>query len=105
MPKPTKEERLAHDTMQREESPKYLPGIHVPSSMPAAAGAPLPPDQRVYPEHEQIREWIMDLVAGNIEVSEGHQHMREVLDDIISDLRTFRNALATPEQYLEKGLL
>ena len=47
----------------------------------------------------------MDLVAGNIEVSEGHQHMREVLDDIISDLRTFRNALATPEQYLEKGLL
>ncbi len=92
---PTKEERLAHDTMQREERPERMPGN---------AGE-VHPDERVYPEHEQIREWIMDLVAGNIEVSEGHQHMREVLDDIISDLHTFRNALATPEQYLKKGLL
>ena len=101
---PTKEERLAHDTMQREARPKYLPGIHVPERMPGNAGE-VHPDERVYPEHEQIREWIMDLVAGNIEVSEGHQHMREVLDDIISDLHTLRNALATPEQYLKKGLL
>ena len=83
---------------------KYLPGIHVPERMPGNAGE-VHPDERVYPEHEQIREWIMDLVAGNIEISEGHQHMREVLDDIISDLHTFRNALATPEQYLKKGLL
>jgi hypothetical protein len=83
---------------------RYLPGVHVPQSMPGSGGYVRPQD-RVYPEHEQIREWMMDLVAGNIEVSEGHQHMREVLDDIISDLHTFRNALATPEQYHEKGLL
>ena len=104
MPKPTKEERLAHDTMRREESPKYLPGIHVPERMPGNAGYVRPKD-RVYPEHEQIREWMMDLVAGNIEGSEESMHMREILNDVISDLHVFRNALATPEQYHEKGLL
>ena len=55
--------------------------------------------------HENIEEQIMDFVAGNIESSRGHQHMREVLDDIIVDLTYFRNALATPEQYLKKNLL
>jgi len=83
---------------------KYLPGIHVPQYMPGNAGD-VHPDERVYPEHEQIREWMMDLVAGNIEGGEGCMHMREILDDVISDLYTFRNALATPEQYHEKGLL
>ena len=55
--------------------------------------------------HENIEEHIMDFVRGNIESSRGHQHMREVLDDIIVDLSNFRNALATPEQYLKKELL
>ena len=55
--------------------------------------------------HENIEEQIIDLVQGNIESSRGHQHMREVLDDIIVDLTYFRNALATPEQYLKKNLL
>lgn len=59
----------------------------------------------VYMPHENIEEHIMDFVKGNIESSKGHQHMREVLDDIILDLSNFRNALATPEQYLEKDLL
>ena len=59
----------------------------------------------VYMPHENIEEYIMDFVKGNIENSRGHQHMREILDDIILDLSNFRNALATPEQYLEKGLL
>lgn len=59
----------------------------------------------VYMTHENIEEYIMDFVKGNIENSRGHQHMREILDDIILDLSNFRNALATPEQYLEKDLL
>ena len=59
----------------------------------------------VYMPHEDIEQHIMDFVRGNIESSKDHQHMREVLDDIIVDLSNFRNALATPEQYLEKKLL
>ena len=55
--------------------------------------------------HENIEEQIIDFVMGNIESSRGHQHMREVLDDIIVDLTYFRNGLATPEQYLKKNLL
>jgi len=59
----------------------------------------------VYMPHENIEEHIMNFVRGNIESSRDHQHMREVLDDIIVDLSNFRNALATPEQYLKKNLL
>ena len=59
----------------------------------------------VYMPHESIEEQIIDFVMGNIEVSRGHQHMREVLDDIIIDLSNFRNALATPEQYQKKNLI
>tara|TARA_R110002020_G_C15945941_1_gene745134 strand:- start:253 stop:489 length:237 start_codon:yes stop_codon:yes gene_type:complete len=75
---PTKEERLAHDTMQRNNK---------------------------YPEHDDLIENMMDLVAGNIENSRGCQHGREILDDVISDLKQYRDELATPEQYLKKGLL
>ena len=64
-----------------------------------------PVEEGVYMPHENIEEQIIDLVQGNIESSRGHQHMREVLDDIIVDLTYFRSALATPEQYLKKNLL
>ena len=78
MPKPTKEERLAHDTMQRNNR---------------------------YPEHDDLIEKMMDIVAGNIENSRECQHGREILDDVIADLKQYRGTLATPEQYHEKGLL
>ena len=42
-----------------------------------------PVEEGVYLPHENIEEQIIDLVQGNIESSRGHQHMREVLDDII----------------------
>ena len=47
----------------------------------------------------------MDIVAGNIENSRECQHGREILDDVIADLKQYRGTLATPEQYHEKGLL
>ena len=83
-----------------DSSPEYVPnpdGSPPYSSVPVAEG--------VYMPHESIEEQIIDFVMGNIEVSRGHQHMREVLDDIILDLSNFRNALATPEQYQKKNLI
>jgi len=121
MPKPTKEERLAHDTMQREEiheirmrnmravndvieqSEKVHPD-HQKEYMPGNAGD-VHPDDRVYPDHDKIIEWMMDLVGGSIEAGRECMHAREILDDVIADLGVLRNALATPEQYHEKGLL
>ena len=73
--------------------------------LPEAPYSSVPVAEGVYMPHENIEEHIMDFVRGNIESSKDHQHMREVLDDIIIDLSNFRNALATPEQYLEKNLL
>ena len=89
MPKPTKEERLAHDTMQRN------------------GGYPEHDDGRAfwYPEHDDLIEKMMDIVAGNIENNCECQHGRETLDDVIADLKQYRDTLATPEQYHEKGLL
>jgi len=58
-----------------------------------------------YISHEDIEQHIMGFVKGNITSSRGRMHMREVLDDIIVDLCNYRNALATPEQYLKKNLL
>ena len=48
-----------------DSSPKGMPGLDMPGN-----AEEMHPDERVYPEHEQIREWMMDLVAGNIEGSE-----------------------------------
>tara|TARA_R110002020_G_scaffold2578_2_gene12315 strand:- start:291 stop:557 length:267 start_codon:yes stop_codon:yes gene_type:complete len=73
--------------------------------LPEAPYSSEPIEEGVYMPHENIEEHIMDFVRGNIESSRGHQHMREVLDDIIVDLSNFRNALATPEQYMKKELL
>ncbi len=72
--------------------------------MPGNAGD-VHPDDRVYPDHDKIIEWMMDLVGGSIEAGRECMHAREILDDVIADLGVLRNALATPEQYHEKGLL
>ena len=72
--------------------------------MPGNAGD-VHPEERVYPEHDKIIEWMMDLVGGSIEGGRECMHAREILDDVISDLHQLRNAIATPEQYLKKGLL
>ena len=71
----------------------------------AGAKLPLPPEERQYPEHDKLIEHIMDLVGGNIEGGRDCMHAREMLDDILIDLTYLKNAIGTPEQYHEKGLL
>ena len=71
----------------------------------AGAKRPLPPEERQYPEHDKLIEHIMDLVGGNIEGGRDCMHAREMLDDILIDLTYLKNAIGTPEQYHEKGLL
>ena len=71
----------------------------------AGAKLPLPPEERQYPEHDKLIEHIMDLVGGNIEGGRDCMHAREMLDDILVDLTYLKNAIGTPEQYQEKGLL
>ena len=71
----------------------------------AGAKLPLPPEERQYPEHDKLIEHIMDLVGGNIESGRDCMHAREMLDDILVDLTYLKNAIGTPEQYHEKGLL
>ena len=71
----------------------------------AGAKRPLPPEERQYPEHDKLIEHIMDLVGGNIEGGRDCMHAREILDDILVDLTYLKNAIGTPEQYHEKGLL
>jgi len=71
----------------------------------AGAKLPLPPEDRQYPEHDKLIEHIMDLVGGNIEGGRDCMHAREMLDDIMVDLTYLKNAIGTPEQYHEKGLL
>ena len=71
----------------------------------AGAKLPLPPEERQYPEHDKLIEHIMDLVGGNIEGGRDCMHAREMLDDILVDLTYLKNAIGTPEQYHEKGML
>ena len=71
----------------------------------AGAKRPLPPEERQYPEHDKLIEHIMDLVGGNIEAGRDCMHAREMLDDILVDLTYLKNAIGTPEQYQEKGLI
>ena len=71
----------------------------------AGAKLPLPPEDRQYPEHDKLIEHIMDLVGGNIEAGRDCMHAREMLDDILVDLTYLKNAIGTPEQYQEKGLI
>ena len=71
----------------------------------AGAKLPLPLEDRQYPEHDKLIEHIMDLVGGNIEGGRDCMHAREMLDDILVDLTYLKNAIGTPEQYQEKGLI
>tara|TARA_R100000963_G_C4605079_1_gene77434 strand:+ start:38 stop:349 length:312 start_codon:yes stop_codon:yes gene_type:complete len=103
MPKPTKEERLAHDTMQRGEIHEINMRNQRAWKEMADYKAPEPDDR--YPEHDDLIEKMMDLVAGNIENSRECQHGREILDDVIVDLEQYRSTLATPEEYQKKNLL
>ena len=56
-----------------------------------------------YPTHEQIADQIMKLVEANLNCP--HTHHRENLDDIIADLKYYRDTLPTVEEYIDKNLL
>jgi len=56
-----------------------------------------------YPTHEEIAKQILKLVNKNLD----HQcaHNRENLDDIIADLKYYRDCIPTVEEYADKNLL
>ena len=54
--------------------------------------------------HKTIGFVVEGLVHGNA-FSDGHQHNRETLDDLIYDLNKFRDSLPTVEEYAEEGRL
>ena len=56
-----------------------------------------------YPTHEEIADRIMKLVEANLNCP--HTHHRENLDDIISDLKHYRDTIPTVEEYIFKNLL
>lgn len=56
-----------------------------------------------YPTHEEIAEQIMKLV--NLNLNCPHTHHRENLDDIIADLKYYRDTIPTVNEYYEAGKL
>ena len=44
-----------------------------------------------------------NIISKNISI--GHEHARETLDDVIADLVRYRDNIATPDEYLEKNYL
>ena len=59
----------------------------------------------VFPSSDSIDDRVKFFVYNNMKSSEGWQHGRETLDDIIGDLIQYRKGLATPEEYLAKDWL
>lgn len=64
-----------------------------------------PACQETFPDSDSIDDKIKFFVYNNMKYSEGWQHGRETLDDIIGDLIQYRKGLATPEEYLANNWL
>jgi hypothetical protein len=58
-----------------------------------------------YPTHEEILSNIREIVDENIGYSEGREHSRETLNDIIDDLVRYRNGLPSTDDYMKGGKL
>ncbi len=58
-----------------------------------------------FPNHDMINFNMHNIVSRNIASSEGHEHARETLDDVIADLIQYRDSIATPDEYMKKNLL
>lgn len=56
-----------------------------------------------YPTHEEIAKQILKLV--NLNLDHQSAHNRENLEDIIADLKYYRDTLPTVEEYRDKNLL
>ena len=66
---------------------------------------PRKPSFSRFPEHDCINSEMHNIVSRNITSSEGYEHARETLDDVIADLIQYRDLLATPDEYMERNLL
>lgn len=60
--------------------------------------------EKKFPSHTEIGMQVEAIVHGNA-FFDKHQHNRETLDDLISDLIQYRNTLPTADEYMAKGIL
>lgn len=57
-----------------------------------------------FPSHTDIGMEVEAIVWGNA-LFDPHQHNRETLDDLISDLIQYRDTLPTADEYMNAGKL
>ena len=57
-----------------------------------------------FPSHTDIGMEVEAIVHGNA-LFDKHQHNRETLDDLISDLIQYRDTLPTADEYMRAGRL
>ncbi len=60
--------------------------------------------EKNFPSHTNIGMEVEAIVHGNA-LFDPHQHNRETLDDLISDLIQYRNTLPTVNEYMKSGRL
>ena len=60
--------------------------------------------EKTFPSHTEIGMNVEAIVHGNA-LFDPHQHSRESLDDLISDLIQYRDTLPTADEYMEAGRL
>ena len=60
--------------------------------------------EKHFPSHTDIGMKVEAIVHGNA-FFDKHQHNRETLDDLISDLIQYRDTLPTANEYMAKGVL
>lgn len=60
--------------------------------------------EKKFPSHTHIGMKVEAIVHGNA-FFDKHQHNRETLDDLISDLIQYRDTLPTADEYMAKGIL
>ena len=61
-------------------------------------------EEKHFPSHTDIGMKVEAIVHGNA-FFDKHQHTRETLDDLISDLNQYRDTLPTADEYMAKGIL
>ena len=58
--------------------------------------------EKQFASHTEIGMQVEGIVHGNA-FFDKHQHNRETLDDLISDLIQYRDTLPTANEYMESG--
>ena len=60
--------------------------------------------EKNFPSHTNIGMEVEAIVHGNA-LFDPHQHNRETLNDLISDLIQYRDTLPTADEYMQAGRL